>query len=303
MRVLVAGSSGVVGQQVMPVLDGAGHEAIGLTSRPPTQDARYRSVVADALDQAMLTEVVDDVRPDAVVHLMTAIPQRINPRKMTTEFLLTNRLRTEGTRNLIGAATAIGVSRILTQGLAYAYQPGQGLADEETPLWTESPVQFQSSVAALQELERRTVDAGGLVLRFGHLYGPRTAFAKDGAFLTDIEQGKLPLVGGGHAVYSFTHTRDAAMGVLSALDSAASGALNIVDDDPAPMHEWLPELAQQLGARAPRSIPAWVARMAVGGWGVAFMNKLRGADNARARLALDWRPGYQSWRDGFAAEL
>jgi len=287
----------------MPVLEGAGHEAIGLTSRPPTQDPRYRNVVADALDQAALNDVVANVRPDAVVHLMTAIPQRINPRQMRTEFLLTNRLRTEGTRNLIGAATAAGVSRLITQGLAYAYRPGQGLADEETPLWTEAPAQFQSSIGALQELERRTVDAGGLVLRFGHLYGPRTTFAKGGAFRKDIEQGKLPLVGGGHAVYSFTHTRDAAMGILSALDSAASGALNIVDDDPAPMHEWLPELAQQLGARAPRAIPAWVARMAVGGWGVAFMSKLRGANNARARLALDWRPGYESWRDGFAAEL
>lgn len=301
MRVLVAGSSGVIGRQVVPVLQGAGHDVIGLTARAPAGAAT--TVAADALDRAALGAAVRKAKPDAVVHLLTAIPARINPKKMATEFEVTNRLRTEGTRNLLDAAAEVGATRIVSQGLAYAYRPGAGLADEDAALWTDAPAQFRPGVVALQELERRTVDAGGTVLRFGHLYGPGTMFASDGSFTQDIRAGKVPLVGGGHAVYSFTHTRDAAMAVLAALDKDHTGALNIVDDDPAPLADWLPFVAEHLGARRPKSAPAWLARLAVGGWGVAFMNELRGADNARARLMLDWRPGFRTWRDGFAAEL
>ena len=156
---------------------------------------------------------------------------------------------------------------------------------------------------ALTELEQRTRDAGGLVLRLGHLYGPGTIYAPDGSFVEQVRAGKVPLVGGGTSVFSFTHTYDAATAVLAALDTDATGVLNIVDDDPATVATWLPALATMLAAPQPRRVPSALARLAVGGWGVAFMTQLRGADNARARRTLNWRPRHRSWRDGFAHEF
>jgi nucleoside-diphosphate-sugar epimerase len=217
-------------------------------------------------------------------------------------FALTNRLRTEGTRNLLAAATRAGAARVISQGIAFGYTPGEGLAEEDTPLWTEGPVPFRGAVAALLELERRTAAAGGLVLRFGHLYGPGTAFDEGGSLRADVRAGKVPIVGGGDAVFSFTHTSDAAMAVLTALDKDVTGALNIVDDHPAPVSQWLPAYAAALGARKPRRVPVWLARLAAGSFGVAFFNQLRGADNTRARLLLDWRPGYRSWTEGLLGQ-
>ncbi|MFI6069985.1 NAD-dependent epimerase/dehydratase family protein [Actinoplanes sp. NPDC051343] len=301
MRVLVAGSTGVLGRQVVPVLRAAGHDVIGLATR--RTDSAEPTVIANAFDKDGLVDAVVQAKPDAVVHLMTAIPKRIEPKRLAKQFALTNRLRTEGTANLIAGARRAGADRIITQGLAYGYEPGPGVAREEDPLWVHGPAQFRPVARALVEHERLTVQAGGLVLRFGHLYGPGTAYAADGTFIADVQSGKVPLVGGGHATFSFTHSRDAAMAVLAGLDKDVHGKLNIVDDAPTPVAEWLPALATLLGAPEPKPAPAWLARLAVGGWGVAFMNELRGADNARARLQLDWRPGYRTWRAGFAAEL
>lgn len=140
------------------------------------------------------------------------------------------------------------------------------------------------------------------MLRFGQLYGPGTVFAPDGSFTAAIRAGKMPLIGGGTSVFSFLHTRDAATAITAALDKPVSGAFNVVDDTPVPFAEWLPEMAKRLGARRPRSVPAWLARPLVGSYGVMFMTRLRAASNARARLELDWRPGYPSWWDGFATE-
>ncbi|MGW0827251.1 NAD-dependent epimerase/dehydratase family protein [Streptomyces sp. NPDC002845] len=307
MRVLVAGATGVIGQALVPLLTSVGHDVIALSrapSRRPSRTPGKGAVAADALDRNALHEAVRDAAPDAVVNMLTAIPAEIDPRHLARDFALTNRLRTEGTRNLYEAAHAAGATKIVAQGLAYAYDPaGEGPANEDAPLWQRPPKQFVSVLGALKELELRTADAGGTVLRFGHLYGPGTVYASDGSFVRQVAAGKVPLVGGGNSVFSFTHAHDAATAVIAALDKPAGGPLNIVDDTPVPMHEWLPELARMLGARQPKKAPAAVARLAVGGWGVAFMNELRGADNARAGLALDWRPRYASWREGFAAEL
>ncbi|MFF4351177.1 NAD-dependent epimerase/dehydratase family protein [Streptomyces sp. NPDC001530] len=299
MRVLVAGATGVIGRALVPLLTSVGHDVVAL-SRTPVEG----SVAADALDRSALHRAVREAAPDAVVNMLTAIPAAIDPRHLARDFALTNRLRTEGTRNLYEAAHDAGVKKIVAQGLAYAYDPaGQGAADEDAPLWQRPPKQFVPVLEALKELELRTADAGGTVLRFGHLYGPGTIYAKDGSFVDQVAGGKVPLVGGGNSVFSFTHAHDAATAVIAALDKPTSGPLNIVDDHPVPMHEWLPELARMLGAPQPKKAPAALARLAVGGWGVAFMNGLRGADNARAVLTLDWRPRYASWRAGFAAEL
>ncbi|QXJ20166.1 NAD(P)-dependent oxidoreductase [Actinomadura graeca] len=299
MRVLVAGATGVIGGRLVPLLHAVGHEVIGLAGSP--RRAAPGIVVADALDRAALARAVADAAPDAVVNLLTAVPASPCPRRLARDFTFTNRLCTEGTRNLYDAARAAGASRIIAQGLAYAYAPGEGLADEDAPLWTDrTPRQFAPVLAALLELERMTADADGLVLRFGHLYGPGSAYAPDGLFTAQVRARKAPLAGEGSSVLSFTHADDAATAIVAALDKEERGPLNIVDDTPVTMAEFLPAFARALGAPPPRRVPAALARLAVGGWGMAFMNGLRGAGNARARNALDWRPRHASWHDGLA---
>jgi len=298
MKVLVAGASGVIGRPLLPLLESAGHEVVGLarTSRPGV-------LAVDALDRSAVAAAVREVAPDAVVNMLTAIPGRLNPRRMTAEFAVTNRLRTEGTRNLVDAARAVGVRRIIAQGLAYAYDPaGAGLADEDAPLWRRPPAAFASSLAALRELEASTTAAGGTVLRLGHLHGPGTMFAADGSFVADIRAGKIPLVGDGGSVFSFVHVDDVASAVLAALEHDVPGVLNVVDDEPAPLREWLPAVAEMLGAPRPRRMPKALGRLVAGGWVAADLGGLPGASNARARRELGWRPS-RAWRTGFAAEL
>jgi nucleoside-diphosphate-sugar epimerase len=309
VKVLVAGATGVIGQQLVPLLVCAGHDVTGLsrsgapiTGSAPASSARMLAV--DALDRAAVAEAVGEVAPEAVVNMLTAIPADLDPRRMAKQFEATNRLRTEGTHHLLEAASRAGVRRVIGQGLAYAYDPtGSGIADEDDPLWPDPPRQFAPVLRALAELERSTREVGGLVLRLGHLYGPGTVHAADGSFVRAVRAGKVPLFGGGRSVFSFIHVHDVATAVLAALDKDVAGVLNVVDDDPAPMGEWLPALARLVGAPAPMRMPAALAPVLVGGWGAAFMTRLRGADNARARLMLDWRPQHPSWRQGFEAEL
>jgi nucleoside-diphosphate-sugar epimerase len=213
---------------------------------------------------------------------------------------LTSQLRTRGTANLLAAA---GGARLIAEGVAYAYDPaGSPVKDEDAPLWRDPPGQFAPVVDALRDLERRVAAAGGLVLRLGHLYGPGSSFSPHGGFTRQLRAGRVPVVGDGGALFSFTHANDAASAILAAVDHpAARGALNVVDDQPALVREWLPAMAAMLGAPAPRHVPAWLARLFVGGWGVAYMTALAGASNLRAREELDWKPTYSSWRDGLAA--
>lgn len=318
MRVLVAGATGVIGSQLVPLLGSVGHEVVALVRAEggravAPRPAATTTVTADALDGPATARAVREARPDAIVNMLTAIPARLNPKHLARDFEQTNLLRTVGTAHLLAAGRAAGVSRVISQGLAYAYDPeggGQGGPDgaggpatESAPLWRRPPKQFVPVLAALTELERRTREANGLVLRFGHLYGPGSGYAADGSFTAQVEAGRMPLVGGGGATFSFTHAHDAATAIVAALDKDVTGVLNIVDDEPARMSLRLPVLADLLGAERPKSVPAAVARLAVGGWGVAFMTRLRGADNARAKGTLDWRPRYASWRTGFESEL
>jgi nucleoside-diphosphate-sugar epimerase len=308
MRVFVAGASGVLGRALLPVLTAAGHEVIGLV-RSDSGGATVRALGArmeraDALDRSAVHRSVRTTRPDAVVDLLTAIPAEIDPKRMARDFALTNRLRTEGTGILLDAAEKSGVERVITEGLAYAYDPDEpGLADEDSAFWPRPPAQFAPNVAALLELEQRTRKANGLVVRLGHLYGPGSIYAADGSFTRQVRRGAMPLVGGGTSVFSFIHAHDAATAITAALQSDVRGALNIVDDDPAPMSEWLPVLAHLVGARPPRHVPTALARIVSGSWGATYMTRLRGASNARAKNRLGWQPSYPSWRAGFAAEL
>ena len=301
MRIMIAGATGVIGRRAIEVLTTAGHDVIGLARRPvELPDAEL--VVANALDAAALTRAVRAVAPDVVVHMLTAIPDPLDPRHLTREMAQTNRLRIEATANLIAASNG---ARIISQGVAYAYDPaGAAIKDEDVPLWRDPPSQFAPVVAALHDMERQVGRAGGTVLRFGHLYGPGSIYAADGSFTAQVHDRKVPIVGDGGSTFSFTHAHDAATAILAAVDNDdIRGTFNIVDDDPTPMRTWLPEMAAMIGARQPMRVPAWVARLMVGAWGVAFMSGLAGASNARARAELGWRPRYGSWREGFATEL
>lgn len=303
MRVLVAGASGVIGRQLIPQLTTAGHEVAGFARSAHIVDGvKLRAV--DALNRAAVAAAVERAAPDAIVHLLTAIPAQIDPKRIDQDFAVTSRLRTEGTAHLLDAARAAGVDRVIAQGLGYAYDPnGSGPADESTPLWRDPPRTFAPVLTALQQMEAALQEIHGTVLRFGHLYGPGSSYAADGSFVQQVRARQVPIVGGGTATFSFTHSRDAAAAVVAALEAPTPGVYNVVDDDPALMSEWLPFLADRLGAPAPRNVPTFLARAAVGGWGVAFMTQLRGADNSRAKRVLGWQPQVPSWRLGFDLEL
>jgi nucleoside-diphosphate-sugar epimerase len=298
MRVAIAGATGVLGRAAIPVLTGAGHEVRGLARRPSPGDETM--VALDILDREALIAFAREWRPEAIVHLATAIPAELKPRGVAKQFAATNRLRTEGTRNLLAAADAAGCERFAAQSIAFAVAPGDGLADEEAPLWTDG--EMGEIVAPVGDLERQTVEAGGAALRFGQLHGPGTIFAADGSMGTAAARGMLPVVhrGGRVSTFSFTHPHDAATAVLAAVERGASGVYNVVDDEPAPTSEWIPVLARARGAkREPRRVPAWLARPLAGSYGVTFMTELRGADNAKARRELGWAPSI-GWREGFA---
>jgi nucleoside-diphosphate-sugar epimerase len=301
MRVLLAGATGVIGRQAVPVLTAAGHQVTGL-ARAPARLTDAEVVAADALDATAVAGAVRWAAPDVIVHMLTAIPDPVDPRHLARDMALTNRLRTQGTANLLAAAKGV---RVIAQGVAYAYDPaGSPVKDEDAPLWHHPPSQFAPVVAAADEQERRVTAAGGLVLRLGHLYGPGSSYAPDGGLARRLRGGRLPLIGDGASMFSFIHAHDAATAILAAVDHpAASGVLNVVDDQPTLVHDWLPEMAAMLGGPAPRHVPAWLAWLFVGGWGVAYMTGLAGASNAHACQQLDWKPTYSGWRDGLAADL
>jgi nucleoside-diphosphate-sugar epimerase len=301
MRILLAGATGVIGRQTVPILTGAGHQVTGL-ARTPTRLPDTEVVAADALDPAAVADAVRAAAPDVIVHMLTAIPDPVDPRHLARDMAPTNRLRTQGTANLLAAASG---ARVITQGVAYAYDPaGAPVKDEDAPLWRDPPTQFAPVVAALRNLERRVTWAGGLVLRLGHLYGPGTSYASGGGLTRRLRAGSIPLIGAGASMFSFIHAHDAATAILAAIEHPeVRGTLNIVDDQPTLAHDWLPEMAAMLGAPTPRHVPAWLARLFVGGWGVAYMTGLAGASNTRARQQLDWKPTYSNWRDGLTADL
>jgi nucleoside-diphosphate-sugar epimerase len=305
VRVFVAGASGVIGRRLVPLLIADGHQVTAMT-RTPEKASELRAtgaepVLADALDGPAVADAVGDARPDAVINQLTSIPHRINPRKMERDFALNDRLRAEGTRHLVAAAQRAGAGRILSQSIAFGYAPGPAgtVHSEPEPLFLNSPPPFRRSALALAELERTVLDAAGLVLRYGYFYGPGSAVSRAGSVGQDVIRRRLPIVGRGEGVWSFIHVDDAAGATVNALNGGPSGAYNIVDDDPGRVSDWIPHLAEVLGAPKPRRVPAPIARLAAGSYGVATMTQAQGASNALAKRELGWRPEYPSWREGF----
>lgn len=309
MRIFIAGASGAVGRPLVRQLAAAGHEVTGMT-RTPEKAAGLRElgaepVVADALDREAVMAAVRAARPEVVVHQLTAIGP-MSTRNLDAAFKTTNRLRTEGTDHLVAAARAAGARRIVGQSFApWSYKrEGSPAKAEDAPLETDPPKHVEETLAAIRHLEAGVTGAEGLegiVLRYGGFYGPNTSMTEGSEQFELIRKRKFPLVGNAAGVWSFIHIADAAEATVAAIERGKPGIYNIVDDDPAPVAEWLPALAQTLGARKPMRVPRFVGRMAAGKVGVLFMTEIRGASNANAKRELGWRPEHASWRQGFGA--
>jgi nucleoside-diphosphate-sugar epimerase len=309
VRVFVAGATGAVGRPLVAQLVAAGHEVTG-TTRSADKAAALRAAgaqaaVCDALDARALGAAVAAARPEAVVHELTDLPAvwMRDYGKLTAG---TNRLRRDGTRNLVDAARAAGTRRLVAQSLAFVYAPdGDWVKDEDAPLISGAPPAVQAVVDAVRALERAVLEAPGIegiVLRYGQFYGPGTWYAPDGSIGEQVRARRFPIVGRGEGRFSFIHVDDAAAATVAAIERGRPGVYNVCDDEPAPMREWLPAYADAFGAGSPRRVPAWLARLAGGPMGGAAAT-MRGASNARARAELRWTPRYASWREGFREAL
>jgi nucleoside-diphosphate-sugar epimerase len=310
MHVFVAGATGVIGRRLVPMLVSAGHRVTGMTRSEARAAALLaagaEAAVCDALDGPAVMAAVAAARPDVVIHELTQIPRTVDFRRYEQQFATNSRLRREGTRNLLAAASAAGTGRVLAQSIAFAYRPeGSWVKTEDEPLYTDAPRPFGETVRAVDDLERQVLGhdgVRGVVLRYGAFYGPGTALAADGQIGERVAARRFLIVGGGAAVYSFIHVDDAASATVAALE-VGEGAFNVVDDEPAPVREWLPVYARALGAPAPLRLPGVAARVAGGRYGLYLMTEQRGASNAKARRELGWEPAHRTWRTGFAEAL
>lgn len=312
MKIFLAGSTGVLGQRLLPLLLGAGHSVTAATRSPQKAEALRLAgaspVVLDALDRQAVIQAVTAVRPDAVVHQMTDLAQVTNLRNFDQEFASTNRLRTQGTDNLLIAARIAGAQRFVAQ--SYTGWPnlreGGSVKTEHDPLDTHPPSTMTQSLRAIHQLESTVAGASdltGIVLRYGSFYGPGTALGAGGEFVKAVRHRKLPVIGNGAGVWSFIHIDDAARATLLAIESRQGGLFNIVDDDPAPVSEWLPDLARTLGVKAPLYLPQWLGRLIAGEAVVMMMTSMRGSSNLKAKQLLRWQPVYRTWREGFRLGL
>jgi nucleoside-diphosphate-sugar epimerase len=313
MKILIVGASGAIGTRLVPILVAEGHEVVG-TSRSPEKAERLRKlgaepVLLDLLDEAAVGRAVGAVAPEVIVHEATALADLgTNPRHFDDDFAVTNRLRTEGTDHLLAAARATGVRRFVAQSFAGWPQAREGgpVLTEDAPFDPNPPKSARRGMAAIRHLEAAVTGAEGLegvVLRYGGFYGPGTSLTRDGEHTEAVRKGAFPIVGSGAGVWSFIHVDDAASATAAAVVRGAPGVYNVVDDEPAPVSEWLPYLAELLGAKPPRHVPTWIARVAAGELGVAMMTTVRGASNAKAKRELGWEPRHPSWRQGFAEML
>ena len=308
MRVFVAGATGAIGKQLVPRLVAAGHEVHGMTrsasNKAMLDELGAVPVVADALDPQRVAEAVGAAGPDVIVHQLTAIGA-VDTRHMERDFALTNRLRTEGTDHLLAAGKAVGVRRFVAQSNAIVYGRTGAAVQSEEGAFDPSPAStMRANQEAIRHLEAAVVGAGwteGIALRYGWFYGPGTGIAPGGEVPELIRRRRFPLVGDGGAVWSFIHVADAAEATVAAIEHGRRGVYNVVDDDPAPVAEWLPTVAEQLGAKKPMRVPRLVGRLFAGEAGVVMMTELRGASNAKAKRELGWRPAHPSWRQGLAA--
>ncbi len=312
MKVFVAGATGAVGRRLVSLLVERGHEVVGMTRSPEKEDAvremGAEPAVADGLDAAAVRQAVERAEPEAIIHQMTALAGVTGLRNFDKEFAGANELRTTGLDNLLEAARAVGTKRFIDQSYGnWNYErTGTELKTEEDPLDPNPPKNQTKSIEAIRYLEEAVMGADyveGIALRYGNFYGPGTGFATDGDLVELVRKRKLPVIGDGGGVWSFIHVDDVATNTTAALDRGERGIYNAADDGPAPVADWLPGLAEAVGAKPPRHVPTWLGRLAAGEVGVSMMTQIRGTSNAKAKRELGWGPKYPSWREGFRSGL
>ena len=307
MRVFVAGAAGAIGARLVPRLVARGHDVTAST-RGSDGLERLRAlgaepVVMDGLDGGSVGEAVARAEPEAIIHQMTALAGTPDLRRFDRWFAMTNRLRTEGTGHLLAAAEACGVRRFVAQSYTgWNNERNGGLVKTEDDPLDPSPAGAQrESLAAIRFLEKavRVAPLEGIVLRYGNFYAPGDS---DG-MVELLRKRMLPVIGSGAGIWSWVHLDDAAEATVAALERGTPGVYSIVDDEPAPVSEWLPFMARAVGARPPLRVPAWLGRLAAGEVVTRWMTEARGSSNARARRELAWRPTWSSWREGFREAL
>jgi nucleoside-diphosphate-sugar epimerase len=304
MRVFVAGAAGAIGTRLVPQLVSRGHQVTAST-RGPDKAERLRGlgaepVVVDGLDAAAVGEAVARAEPEVVVHQMTALAGRANLRNFDKWFAVTNKLRTAGTEHLLAAAQAAGVERFVAQSYTgwSNRRTGGPVKTEQDPLDPDPAKAQRESMAGLRFLDRvvpAAPELAGIVLRYGNFYGPGASES----LVELIRKRRFPIIGDGGGVWSWIHLDDAAAATVAAVEHGRGGIYNVVDDEPAPVSEWLPYLAEVVGARPPRRVPVWLGRLAAGEVPVRWMTEGRGSSNEKAKRELGWRPGWSTWRDGF----
>jgi nucleoside-diphosphate-sugar epimerase len=301
--------------QLVPRLVAAGHEVIGMTrsesKRAMLSELGAVPVVADALEPDQVAQAVASAEPEVIVHQLTSLSGSLGVREArhlerSAGFTMTNRLRTEATDHLLAAGQAVGARRFVAQSFA-AFRFGRAdrpVLTEADPLDADLPMRLRPMQAGYAYVEQAVtaIEWGeGVVLRYGGFYGPGTSLAPGGEQLEMVRRRQLPLVGDGGGVWSFIHVADAAEATVAAVEHGGRGVYNVVDDDPAPVREWLPALACELGAKPPRRVPRWLGRLAAGEVATVMMTDVRGASNDKAKRELRWRPAHPSWREGFVA--
>jgi 2-alkyl-3-oxoalkanoate reductase len=312
MRILVAGASGVVGRQLLPQLVARGHEVTGLVrsveGAAVVATLGGRPVIADGLNAAAVRLTVLEARPEAVIHQMTAIDPFADLRRFDDAFAQTNRLRSEGTDNLVTASREVGVRRFVAQsfcGHTWARE-GTLVKTEDDPFDPNPPPQLRATHDAIRHVEAAMLAAGdlnGVALRYSGFYGPGTNLAANGALVQQVRRRKVPLIGRGSGIWSFLHVADAASAAVAAVESTATGVFNVSDDEPVAVRDWLPEVARILGARPPRRLPLPLARLLVPRHLVQMMTEARGASNARFKETFGWIPTWPSWLWGLREVL
>jgi 2-alkyl-3-oxoalkanoate reductase len=309
MRVLVAGASGAIGRFLIPQLLEAGHDVVGMTRRHDKAAALTelgaRGIVVDALDREAVRRAVLDAAPEAVIDQLTSLPRDYDLRNPNL-YDANDEVRAKGTPALHDAAREAGARRFVMQSIAFLYAPeGDWVKAEDSRPWVDAPMPFGRGVGILHRNEQRVIgdaDVEGVVLRYGWFYGPGTYFASDGSIAAQVRTRRFPIVGNGQGMSSFVHLHDAASATVAALERGR-GIYNVVDDDPAPSREWLPTYARAIGAKPPRRVPTWLARLFASGTVARMATEVRGASNAKAKSELGWDPALPTWRDGFTTAL
>jgi 2-alkyl-3-oxoalkanoate reductase len=309
MRVFVAGATGAVGKRLVPALVAAGHDVVGTTrsaaKADQIQSAGAEPVVVDVLDADAVHAAVADAQPEIVVHQATSLAAMgTNLRKFDEYFAQTNRLWREGTDHLLAAARDAGARRLVVQ--SYTGWPnireGGPVKTEDDPLDPDPPKACRQTLAAHRYVGQAVPAAEGIegvVLRYGAFYGPGTTLSPDGIHTNAIRKRQFAIIGAGDGIWSFVHIDDVASATVAAVERGERGVYNVVDDEPTPVAEWLPYLADVVGAKPPRRVPVWLGRLVAGDFAVSIINEIRGSSNAKAKRELGWQPKYSSWRDGF----